>query len=93
MKEDRKECLEKAIQTTCEDRNDEYGEPEDTFNMICSLWANYLRTPISPLDVANMMILLKIARSANGPSHLDNYIDMAGYAACAFEEVKRWVER
>lgn len=93
MKEDRKECLEKAIQTTCEDRNDEYGEPEKVFETISCFWANYLEAPISPLDVANMMILLKIARSKSGPTHLDNYIDMAGYAACAFEEVTSWEER
>lgn len=93
MKEDRKECLEKAIQTTCEDRNNEYGEPEDVFNLISALWSVYFNMQISPLDVSNMMIMLKIARSKFNPSHLDNYIDMSGYAACAYEEVKKWSVR
>lgn len=36
-------------------------------------------------DVANMMILLKIARGANGKPKEDNWIDIAGYAACGGE--------
>lgn len=34
-------------------------------------------------DVAIMMILLKIARIQTGTFKPDNYIDIAGYAACA----------
>ena len=36
-------------------------------------------------DVANMMILLKIARGAIGKPKADNWIDIAGYAACGGE--------
>ena len=36
-------------------------------------------------DVANMMILLKIARGANGKPKADTWIDIAGYAACGGE--------
>ena len=36
-------------------------------------------------DVAIMMILLKIARIQTGTFKPDNYIDIAGYAACAAE--------
>lgn len=32
-----------------------------------------------------MMILLKVARAATGKFNADNYIDIAGYAACACE--------
>ena len=31
------------------------------------------------------MELLKVARANENPSHADNYIDIAGYAACAGE--------
>lgn len=40
--------------------------------------------PISALDAAHMMLLLKVARSCYTPTR-DNYVDMAGYARCAAE--------
>lgn len=41
---------------------------------------------MSPLDAANMMILLKIARQqAQTKINPDNYIDVAGYSALAGE--------
>ena len=36
-------------------------------------------------DVANMMGLLKLARIMTGKANPDNYIDFAGYIACACE--------
>lgn len=80
----RKECLKEAEKAVLTDREADYGAPEDTFAQIANLWATYLYTDITPKDVANMMILLKIARAANGNKN-DNYIDIAGYAACAAE--------
>ena len=40
---------------------------------------------ITPVDVAQMMILLKVARAKGNQKHQDNWIDVAGYAACAGE--------
>lgn len=81
----RQTILETAIQTVCEDRQDQYGSPEDNFGKIAELWSIYLGIDIAPKDVAMMMILLKVARSQTGEFKLDNYIDIAGYAACAGE--------
>lgn len=39
---------------------------------------------ITPKDVAMMMALLKVARAANGDKP-DNFVDLAGYAACGGE--------
>jgi hypothetical protein len=39
-----------------------------------------------------MMALLKIGRIASGQAKADNYIDLAGYAACAGEIALRRVE-
>lgn len=80
----RKECLEAAEKAVLTDRETDYGAPEDTFEYIAGFWTNYLRIPVTAKDVANMMALLKIARSKH--SHKDdNYVDIAGYAACAAE--------
>jgi hypothetical protein len=40
---------------------------------------------ITPHQVAIMLIDLKAARAWNNEEHADNWIDMAGYAACGGE--------
>ena len=82
----RKEALGTAIKTVCEERQDSYGKPEDNFAIIAGLWSGYLGgVLLKAEDVAVMMILLKIARTRTGKFKPDNYIDIAGYAACAAE--------
>lgn len=81
----RKEILEAAAKTVCVDRQDAYGRPEDSFAKIASFWGTYLETEVSAKDVAIMMCLLKIARIRTGAHKDDNYIDLAGYAACGAE--------
>lgn len=49
------------------------------------MWSIYLDTAATPIDVAMMMVLLKAARVSTGTTHLDNFVDVAGYAACAYE--------
>ena len=81
----RKECLNAAIDAVCKDRENTYGPPEDNFKLIADLWSTYTGVKISPRDAAVMMILLKTARARTGTNHSDNFVDMAGYAACAAE--------
>lgn len=81
----KKECLEKAIEIVCNDREDIYGKLEDNFKLIADLWSAYKGADFSSKDVAVMMALLKIARIKTGKHKDDNYIDLAGYAACACE--------
>lgn len=91
----RSEILDSARLAVCEDRNEQYGEPEDSFSVIAKLWSVYLTERCAPpgaeIDVtpecaAEMMVLFKIARSATSiEAKADTYADMAGYAACAGE--------
>lgn len=71
--------LDDAAETVYE-RPDTHGEPEDSFEKIAEMWSAYLDTEMRPHDVANMMVLLKVARNAEGHYHDDNYVDIAGYA-------------
>jgi len=70
-------------------RDDDYGTPEDNFGTIAELWNGYLRAGgiedpnIRAIDVAYMMILLKVSRAANGNFKHDNDVDVAGYAESA----------
>lgn len=82
---DRKELLDMAAAIVTKDRNTDYGEPEDAFGLIASLWTAYLKMPVTPQDVAVLMVLLKIARIRNSPNHKDSWVDMAGYTACGGE--------
>ncbi|MGA4517406.1 DUF6378 domain-containing protein [Solibacillus silvestris] len=81
----RNECLDKAKEIVCKDRENDYGDPENNFGLIAGLWSAYLQKTINAKDVAMMMALLKIARIKNGAFKEDSFVDLAGYAACACE--------
>lgn len=83
----RKRVLSEAERCVCGQREQDYGTPEDSFEMIGKLWTVYLdyATKIDAHDVAAMMALLKIARIAKSPDHMDSWCDLAGYASCGGE--------
>ena len=86
----RPEILKAAMRCVCGDREQDYGSPENNFQTIANLWIDYLAAKkdvldIQPKDVAAMLALLKIARIASGNAKEDNWIDLAGYAACGGE--------
>ena len=86
----RAEILKAAERCVCTDRNQQYGDPEDNFRTISMLWSVYLcargmEHPLSAADVGAMMALFKLGRIATGGDKADNFIDLAGYAACAGE--------
>lgn len=81
----REECLRKACEIVNGQREQQYGTPEDNFGTIAELWSVYLEADVSPVDVAMMMSLLKIARISTGTFKEDSFIDLAGYAACGYE--------
>lgn len=74
----RGQVLREAIDVINGERQDQYGNPEDSFVLIADLWAAYLDRVVEPQDVAAMMVLLKLARQRHQFKR-DNYVDMAGY--------------
>ena len=89
----RSECLDAAKAAVTGERERQYGNPEDNFQMIADLWTVLLRDKLTDFltakDVAEMMIQFKLARARGGEFKLDNYVDIAGYAACAAEIVSK----
>ena len=89
----RKETLDAAAKCVCGGRDIDYGVPENHFAAVGTFWSEYLRgkgigidmNEITPTDVTMMLALLKIARVASGKPHVDNFVDLAGYAACGAE--------
>lgn len=94
----RDEVLNAAKQCVCHDRNEQYGEPENNFAVIARFWQEYIfgatgkTFNLTAFDVANMMVLFKVARAATAGANAnaDSFVDMAGYAACGGEIVSRW---
>jgi hypothetical protein len=90
----RADILHAAEKCVCGQRETDYGTPEDNFETIAEFWTAYLSRAcvdeaggvyIDANDVAMMMALLKIACIARGGGKADNWIDLAGYAACGAE--------
>lgn len=84
----RREILDAAMTCVNGDRDQQYGKPEDSFSIIAKFWTAYLNRTgmtIDRKDVAAMLGLMKIARISTGVQKTDNWIDLAGYAACGGE--------
>lgn len=91
-----KEIAAKASELVGGDRNNIHGNMIATFSNVAAVWNGILRAagkaPPAPLDahdVANLMEGLKIARRYGGSYNIDDYVDGAGYAACAGEIAER----
>jgi hypothetical protein len=71
------------------DRGELYGKPEQSFEKIAVLWNGWMRIrkegELTGVDVGVMLALVKLGRIAGNGEHVDNFIDAAGYAACAGE--------
>lgn len=86
-----------AGKTVLGERGAQHGNMEDSFTTIANFWTEYLVSTasrrevgsaeellVTPFDVAQMMVLLKVARSIHGnPANVDHYVDAAGYSAIA----------
>ena len=78
-------------------RNGTYGEPVDDYTKVAGLWNAYIQGVVDrktargesgllePHDAIAMMVLLKVSRIANDAGHRDNWVDIAGYAACGWD--------
>jgi hypothetical protein len=81
------------------DRKEAYGDVLSGLTRIAIYWnaelaATSNATPrgLTASDVAKFMVLLKLARTDTGPLRMDNFIDMAGWAAIAGEASHRLAE-
>ena len=86
----RGKILMRALDIINGERQDKYGKPEDSFGLIADYWNDFLASKgvifdnrIGAKEVAEMMMLFKIARMSGQKPSLDNYLDCIGYAAIA----------
>ena len=84
-----KRILEAAIEAITH-KGDQHGDAQASFAMIAELWTTYIghvmtirgQHKLNGSDVAQLLVMLKISRSAYGRG-ADNYVDAAGYSALA----------
>jgi hypothetical protein len=67
------------------DRDVQHGNRYLCHSNIAKQWEAYLGVEITPVDVALMMALLKIARTKSGELNNDCFVDGCGYIALAGE--------
>ena len=85
------DILKKTEKLVSGDRGAKHGDMVATHENIARLWSSYLQNKFKlnlhllPEDVANLMTLLKIARTQGGKFNIDNFVDACGYAAIAGE--------
>jgi hypothetical protein len=64
-----------------------HGDANVLFNLIAERWTltllqrHGITSTLTPADVAMLMIDFKVARAIANPTHADNMVDIAGYAA------------
>lgn len=88
----RETILNNAKHAVCSNCDHQYGNSEDSFRQIAHFWSVYLHKELSACDVANMMILFKLSRNITEEPKLDNWVDIAGYAACGADWQCKLVE-
>jgi|TARA_R100001460_G_scaffold42284_4_gene78361 hypothetical protein len=88
----KEEILIKAQEIVSNDRNVSHGDAYKNHAEIAEYWNTFLDNKLKPManitaeDVALMMVLLKISRNNQGKKfNIDNFVDIAGYAAIAGE--------
>lgn len=93
--------LQEAERLINGDRQEQYGNACESLERIADMWNAYIFTTSEPpqsltaMDVANMMVLLKVSRSKTSLDrsefHRDSHVDMAGYAGLggrAWDEIQ-----
>jgi len=73
-----------ALDLICGDRASDYGDAGANFKRIAERWTERLKTTVSPVDVAIMMIDLKLSRLTHEFKR-DSVVDIIGYACLLCE--------
>lgn len=72
------------------DRNNQYGPPHQDFQRSAEAANAYgyrgpHGLPLQAHDIAILISLVKVSRITWQPDKRDNWVDLAGYAACGYE--------
>lgn len=82
---DKKSLLDQfdsACRSVTQDRREVYGNPQDTYRRIAAMRAIVDECPDVEIREVLGMIVTKVVRLIQTPTHLDSWIDVAGYSRC-----------
>ena len=65
------------------ERGRDYDHPLPNHERIAAMWTVILGATVTPLQVVQCMMAVKLARLIATPEHRDSLVDLCGYAACA----------
>lgn len=82
----RNDILAKA-KDAVKERGENYGKPSENFSIAAAYYQAHLDIPVTPFDVGALHILNKLARLHSDPTHVDSWVDIAGYAAVTCEAI------
>lgn len=84
---ERRQLLVRAEECVLKERNATYGPPTQDFDRIAGMLNELYHGEFifEAHDVAMIMIVLKLSRLRHSAGHFDNWVDIAGYAACGWE--------
>lgn len=75
----RKEILEEATHLIYNDRQADYGTPQENHDRVAKLWSVVLGIDVQPYQVALCMNQVKVARLVQTPTKVDGWVDGAAY--------------
>jgi len=81
---EREAVLARALDLITGDRAKTYGNASDNLQRIATMWGVVLGCEVTRQQVADCMILVKIARNVENATY-DSYVDICGYAAIGWE--------
>lgn len=62
----REDALQKAKEIICNNREEEYGTPQESLGRVAKYWSVFLNRQISARDVSILLNLMKLARMDTG---------------------------
>jgi len=77
------EIAARAAELVAGERAKQHGDIAEGFARTARLWSAYLGVTVTDVDAAHMLALLKIGRAQGGALNEDDWVDGAGYLACA----------
>lgn len=91
MRSKTNELLEE-VKGVLHERGSVYGSSRTNHERISELWSAYLGDYISPMQASMCMLLVKVSRLTESPSHQDSIKDILGYAAIYNELLNSYEE-
>ena len=71
------------VEALLKERGTQWEDAVDTHTRIAAAWSATLNHIVNPVDVALMMVQLKVIRAQINPGNADSYDDIEGYTQIA----------